>query len=62
MFFFSKDMAMSPVSGTWGFRIGLYLVPEVMAACALLAGGLVGRNVGEEDDEKKRVLVVEESM
>lgn len=46
-FYFSENLDMSPLSGTWGFRVGLYLVPELLAACALLAGGLVARNVGE---------------
>lgn len=44
-FYFTKNAGMSPVSGTWGFRVGLYLVPEVLAAVTLLAGGLVARNV-----------------
>lgn len=52
VFFFSKNRAMSPVSGMWGFRVGLYLVPEVLAACALLAGGLVGRNVVKEGPKR----------
>lgn len=47
-FYFSENLDMNPVSGTMGFRVGLYLVPEVLAACALLAGGLVARNVREE--------------
>lgn len=57
VFFFRKNMEMSPVSGTWGFRVGLYLVPEVLAACAVLAGGLAGRNVRKEEG----MLVVKES-
>lgn len=60
VFFFSKSMEMSPVSGTWGFRVGLYLIPEVLAACALLAGGLVGRNVVNVED-RKETFVVEEN-
>lgn len=55
VFYFSKNLDMNPVSGTWGFRVGLYLIPEVLAACALLAGGLVARNVGED----KETIVVE---
>lgn len=60
VFFFSKNMEMSPVSGTWGFRVGLYLIPEVLAACALLAGGLVGRIVVKVED-RKETFVVEEN-
>lgn len=48
VFYFTRDLSMSPVSGTWGFRVGLGLVPEVLAACVLLAGGLATRNVREE--------------
>lgn len=59
VFFFSKNMEMSPVSGTWGFRVGLYLIPEVLAACALLAGGLVGRNVVNVEERKETIIVEE---
>lgn len=59
VYFFSKNLEMSPVSGTWWFRAGLYLVPEVLAACALLAGGLVGRNVAVQEEDG--TFVVEES-
>ncbi|KAJ4409717.1 hypothetical protein N0V82_009406 [Gnomoniopsis sp. IMI 355080] len=50
VFYFSKNLDMSPVNGSWGFRVGLYLIPEVLAACTLLAGGLVGRNVGKGEE------------
>lgn len=46
-FYFSKNPDMNPINGSWGFRVGLYLVPEVLAASALVAGGLMSRNVRE---------------
>lgn len=36
---------LSPVAGSWGCRVGLYLVPEVLSAVTLLAGGLAARDV-----------------
>lgn len=40
VYFFGKNGDMNPSTGTWGFRAGLYLVPEVLAAVLLLGGGL----------------------
>lgn len=48
VYFFGKNMEMNPTTGTWGFRIGLYLVPEVLSAVSLLVGGLVSRDLSRE--------------
>lgn len=45
VFYFGQRMDMNPVTGSLGVRVGLYLVPEVLAACALLGGGLGARHV-----------------
>ncbi|CAN8104782.1 unnamed protein product [Discula destructiva] len=47
-YYFGKNADMNPVTGVWGIRIGLYLVPEVLAACVLLVGGLLSRNVAAQ--------------
>lgn len=52
-FYFGKNLDMNPVSGTMGFRVGLYLIPEVIAALVLLVGGIVSRNVKREAEAHK---------
>lgn len=51
---------MNPSTGTWGYIVGLYLMPELLAAVTLLAGGLATRELrrcaeGEEEvvDERR---------
>lgn len=52
-FYFGKKLDMNPVSGTMGFRVGLYLIPEVIAAIVLLVGGIMSRNVRKEAEAPK---------
>lgn len=49
-FFFGQRLDMSPATGALGFRVGLYLVPEVLAVLALIVGGLLTRNIAREGE------------
>lgn len=60
-FFGGGDPDLSPVAGTWGCRVGLYLVPEVVAAVTLLAGGLAARDVSRREQRGSVVDVEEDS-
>lgn len=59
-----RRVDLNPVTGGLGFKVGLDLVPEVLAAVVLLVGGLAARNVaregggGEGDGEAGRKVSV----
>lgn len=58
VFYFGERIDMNPVNGSMAVRVGLYLVPEVLAACVLLGGGVAARNVkgagvGEVEEGQK---------
>ncbi|KAJ4387665.1 hypothetical protein N0V93_008262 [Gnomoniopsis smithogilvyi] len=61
-FYFSENLDMNPMTGTWGFKVGLYLIPEVLAACTLLAGGLVTRNIREREVVREETVVMGRGM
>ncbi|KAF3763070.1 hypothetical protein M406DRAFT_73723 [Cryphonectria parasitica EP155] len=45
VYYFGKNTDMNPVTGLLGVKVGLYLVPEVITAVLVLAGGLASRSV-----------------
>lgn len=53
VYFLCKNEDMNPISGSWGVRIGVYLVPEMVAGVMLLVGGLVTQGLRNEEGGRR---------
>lgn len=51
IYFFSQNPILGPVGGSVGFRVGMYLIPEILGSVALIVGGWKARYIAKESSE-----------